>query len=381
MASTFPTSADVLTDTFTDTTATVTVHAAAHDAVADGIMAVEKYLLGSQTGNVPMIGVNVLAYGADPTGAADSTSAFNNAIGALPAGGGTVWVPIGTYKINSTINIGNGTTSGVSTTSGIVLSGVCPPGLNSDFLTGVNPQGPCKLLANGCNPMISVNGPVSGWGIRNLILDGNAQSGANGVQILSASGGDCSNLVIRNFGEIHIITECRQATGALASINCNSSNNYFRNIAITVPDSANTPAALWTSGNFTDASSISTYNVYENISIALPTTTGSHAVYGIRIEDCTGDTFRNVRMTNSHSGTGSTLAVQYSYQIVASNPGPSDTRIEGIDFGSASASIGNSGTPLGSNTPNRIVSVAARNGQPSNPSLSNLDWGYSNSSP
>jgi hypothetical protein len=43
---------------------------------------------------------NVAALGADATGTTDSTAAFVAAISALPAGGGTVYVPPGTYKIN-----------------------------------------------------------------------------------------------------------------------------------------------------------------------------------------------------------------------------------------------------------------------------------------
>lgn len=41
---------------------------------------------------------NVLDYGADPTGVADSTAAINSAIAALPAAGGTLLFPAGTYK-------------------------------------------------------------------------------------------------------------------------------------------------------------------------------------------------------------------------------------------------------------------------------------------
>ena len=45
--------------------------------------------------------VNVLDFGADPTGVADSTNAFVNAMLSFPAypSGGTIWVPNGTYKI------------------------------------------------------------------------------------------------------------------------------------------------------------------------------------------------------------------------------------------------------------------------------------------
>lgn len=46
--------------------------------------------------------VSVLDFGADPTGATDSTVAINAAVGALPAGG-TLLFPVGTYSISSPI--------------------------------------------------------------------------------------------------------------------------------------------------------------------------------------------------------------------------------------------------------------------------------------
>jgi F5/8 type C domain/Pectate lyase superfamily protein/Abnormal spindle-like microcephaly-assoc'd, ASPM-SPD-2-Hydin len=65
----------------------------------------------------PSGSVSVVSKGADPTGAADSTAAFNAAIAAAGAGG-TVWIPEGTFKIP-------GSTSGCSgSCSHIVLNNV-----------------------------------------------------------------------------------------------------------------------------------------------------------------------------------------------------------------------------------------------------------------
>lgn len=50
--------------------------------------------------------VSVLDFGADPTGVRDSTGNFQAAIDSLPANGGTVYIPSGTYLI-STINMPN----------------------------------------------------------------------------------------------------------------------------------------------------------------------------------------------------------------------------------------------------------------------------------
>jgi Pectate lyase superfamily protein len=46
---------------------------------------------------------NVVAYGADPTGVADSTTAINNAVAA--AAGGTVYFPNGNYKVTGSITL------------------------------------------------------------------------------------------------------------------------------------------------------------------------------------------------------------------------------------------------------------------------------------
>jgi F5/8 type C domain/Pectate lyase superfamily protein/Abnormal spindle-like microcephaly-assoc'd, ASPM-SPD-2-Hydin len=56
--------------------------------------------------------VSVVTEGADPTGANDSTSAFNAAITAANAAGEAVWIPSGTFKIGSPLNIKAGTIEG-----------------------------------------------------------------------------------------------------------------------------------------------------------------------------------------------------------------------------------------------------------------------------
>jgi hypothetical protein len=47
--------------------------------------------------------INILTYGADPTGAADSAGAIKKAIAALPSTGGVIYLPAGTYKVSSVV--------------------------------------------------------------------------------------------------------------------------------------------------------------------------------------------------------------------------------------------------------------------------------------
>jgi F5/8 type C domain/Pectate lyase superfamily protein/Abnormal spindle-like microcephaly-assoc'd, ASPM-SPD-2-Hydin len=56
--------------------------------------------------------VSVVTEGADPTGADNSNTAFNNAITAANAAGEAVWVPSGTYLITSPLQITKGTIEG-----------------------------------------------------------------------------------------------------------------------------------------------------------------------------------------------------------------------------------------------------------------------------
>lgn len=59
--------------------------------------------------------VRVTAQGADPTGAEDSTAAFQAALdAAAAAGGGVVWVPAGDYRVDGVLQV---------TASGVVLAG------------------------------------------------------------------------------------------------------------------------------------------------------------------------------------------------------------------------------------------------------------------
>ena len=72
---------------------------------------------------------NILDHGADPSGAGDSHDAFTAAISALPATGGVVLIPEGTYRIGSQLSIGR---------DGVVLRGT---GKGSRLLLEANGNG------------------------------------------------------------------------------------------------------------------------------------------------------------------------------------------------------------------------------------------------
>lgn len=107
--------------------------------------------------------IDVRWFGADPTGATDSTDAINNAINALPDYGGTVLFPPGKYACNVTVTKAHtvlegsflgGSLTGASVNSGLVPWDTTLPvvqiGDDSGTVPGVVVQNMC-IMRNGPN--------------------------------------------------------------------------------------------------------------------------------------------------------------------------------------------------------------------------------------
>jgi hypothetical protein len=60
----------------------------------------------------PANSISVTSEGADPTGGADSTTAFRNAISAASSAGESVWIPAGTYLVSSALQVNSATITG-----------------------------------------------------------------------------------------------------------------------------------------------------------------------------------------------------------------------------------------------------------------------------
>ncbi|WP_160323701.1 glycosyl hydrolase family 28-related protein [Frankia sp. BMG5.23] len=114
-ASTFTAKGDLLAATAASTAARLGVGSNGQVLLADSAQST-----GMKWANAPVDWINVVtAYGADPTGTTDSTTAIQNAINALPSGGsatgfvissggGTIYLPRGTYKVSNTLTVNNG---------------------------------------------------------------------------------------------------------------------------------------------------------------------------------------------------------------------------------------------------------------------------------
>lgn len=150
--------------------------------------------------------VNVLDFGADPTGTSDSAAAINAAIASLQTTGGIVYLPQGTYKTTSTINMA----------------------YNGIRLEGANKQATI-IKPVGTFDAITVHGTsFAVWAdarsVQNLTIDGSGGCTGNGLSIIYCA-------LRCYFADLYIINmqgTANTATGCGMYISSSFDNNYDR---------------------------------------------------------------------------------------------------------------------------------------------------------
>ena len=310
--------------------------------------------------------VNAVDYGATGNGSTDDTTAIQNAINALPASGGTVLFPVGNYKVSSTLNVGNGTSSVASSKLGVFLVGVGNPHSQPIFGGFTATAGPKITWAgSGSNPIISVNGPLQGWGIQNLYLDCASIASSVGLSLTSSQYGDNSNLTINNCFR-GIVSQTVPTFGSFS--NTDSIHNSWRNLTVNVPATAGS-LGIFLTGNGTNNTSNTDYCDFYNTDIDLPTSVV--AVTGIAIQDTDSCVFKN---THIYGGNASSTAVSFDYTATGtSGTFPASNMFYGIDVGSLNGTaFGVTGTPGSNAKPNYLYGLVETNGAV-NPKVSNLN--------
>jgi hypothetical protein len=203
--------------------------------------------------------VNVLDHGADNTGAKDSTGAFSTAINALPAAGGWVYAPAGSYKISSTLKLTQ-------------FRGLRGDGKGMTTLKYVG-AGPCISATNAdAGGVTALDSPA---GFEGFTIDGSsAKAGAVGLKIGNLYGSQANDIGIRNFNTAGAIGLYFNNSGA-GDPDCE--RNRFTGITLYL----NTTGAVFDTGSFD-------YSVYEfvieaNVDQSGVTLQNGAALYGCRV--------------------------------------------------------------------------------------------------
>jgi hypothetical protein len=119
---------------------------------------------------------------ADDTG--DDAATIQAEIDALTADGNTIELPCGDLRINATLNIGDGSASAQSTKHNVTLKG-CGMTTNAATEMTVGGTSGTRILWYGAagGTMVDFKGPISGGGLKDLTLVGNATANIAAVGI------------------------------------------------------------------------------------------------------------------------------------------------------------------------------------------------------
>jgi hypothetical protein len=304
--------------------------------------------------------VNVIDFGADPTGVADSTTAVSNAIAALPAGGGDVFFPCPKALVStgcvysvSNISIGNGSASAASTVSGIRLVG---PGLPAtpQWFTGFSSTPVVKIKSNGVlhSTLVSINGPVHGWGLSNLAFDCNSLADL-GIFLKSGQYGEVSNVTVDGCLLWGLKTGITAASGVTNPLVL---GNSFRNFSVRVPSGA-TGGIVLTGTSTANA----LFNTFVNTTVSMIGTSSN----GLYLQAAAGNTFIGTEI----SGASGNQSVVFDYGL--NSTWPANNTFLGIEPQTAGTTFTNSGTPSATAGPNYLYGLINTDGA-AYPNLQNL---------
>lgn len=220
---------------------------------------------------------NVMAYGARGNGAADDTVAVQNAINAAAIGGGTVYVPPGTYKITSEVTVANNVSI---TGAGAYVSTLKWGGTNQTTSAILHVQGPN-------------NAPVTGIAFRDFGLDGNnnftnGQGAGYGLRLVSVQYSLFQNMLIQACG-----TQCIR-TESDTSANNDFKHNLFERITLDICDQ---PIYLSSVGSARNTC----HNLFQQFVVVHGLTGSTNS--GIYVGDADNNTFV-MFMVSRRAGTG-----------------------------------------------------------------------------
>lgn len=233
--------------------------------------------------------------GCDPTGNTDSTVCIQNAINAASSGL-EVDIPPGTYVISSTLNVGNGTSSGASTSNGQVLIGLTAGSVSNEGPVFMPVQ--FKWTGASGGTMMSIQGPI--WGVKVEGISFNANSLANTcmniTHVMNSTFKDvlCTNYTATAF----IQTAYPEPVGVVVG----SSDNVFMNFMAKSPATGGSGFLIGGTSTGTSKRLDVARNVYINDHFDFDGHTPTS--YGIALQFVDNISFMETTTARSNGGSG-----------------------------------------------------------------------------
>jgi hypothetical protein len=377
--------------------------------------------------------VDITAEFSVSTSSSDNTLAINTALYTLGQKGIMGFLPPGTYKcatvgyVNSSgvpcasnasgavatgsvITIGNGSLAAPSSwTGGLVGSfpsnGIYKasqasqqwPAINESVIkwTGGNNTSVANL-----NAFFLMQGPINGWKLENLVIDGNSSYSNGpyvGLAVVGSRFGRATDVVIKNVVN-GLVLQALNLSDPNDGANgnnwqANTYQNTFERVQIlyqggSAATNSNMITAPWAGGwkayaNYgltitsNGGPSNSCYNNFKECQI-IPPASGGATNYGLCLQGCDSNRFEHLVVS---SNTGQTYSIAMDYTN-SSDGGewPAGNVISGLELGGQTNAVKNIGGPANSSgSPtagyNRFENISSVNGFTPNPLLGGLVWG------
>ncbi|NTI22369.1 hypothetical protein G6M87_10920 [Rhizobium rhizogenes] len=288
-------------------------------------------------------------------GTTDNTVPINQALLHLPATGGKVILERGLHTHTGSIILGNGSVGVVSTRSGMILEGQGQPPMPTTVFGTFTNEPATALIYNGVSavPQISLQGPLMGWGVKNLYLSGAGVATVN-INVLSSQFGDCENLTLVGSTAAAINSTTVQANvGGIT--NTDSLHNRWANISI-VTGTTGVARGIIIAGRGTDAVGSNTdYNYFTNVVIWNGNAANASA-QGVYFGASDSNQFHCLHPIGFATGQ----AIVFDYGVTTGGAWPASNMFWGTDLGGSSVS--NVGTPGNLARPNEFFGSIDTNG-------------------
>ncbi len=228
-------------------------------------------------------------YGAVGDGSTNDTTAIQAAITACgTAGGGTVYLPAGTYKVSSTLTVTDSSVAIVGAGSGSNPGAVAQP-----------PLGPATTIkwAGGANPVLQFS-YVQGCRATDFLIDGGTTA-SHGIYLAGFQYGTLARLGVYNtVAETGI--SCYITYGSSGSNTCNTQWCSFEDLFL---DGA---TCLYLTGNRPTLTQDVTGNIFRNLCC---TYVNTNSAAGVVLDFCDGNSFHLLYIFGK-SGTGIALDIK-----------------------------------------------------------------------